>query len=133
MQACNALSARHTTLVVGLPGDRRDEDLIATIKTTVPYVDRYILHDLQDQRERQPGEVPLLLRQHLPDEAECHFAANQREAVYKAWAHVQPGDGLIVIADLVDETIAVLRNLTSPLAEDAACTLPLSHAPSLDP
>lgn len=126
MQATEALGQRHTTLIMGLPGDRRDEDLAATIKATIPYVDHYILHDLTDRRDRQPYEVPQLLRNHLPGDVDCDLTENQHEAILKAWSQMQPGDRLIVIADLVDETIQLLRSLTSSLVEDASCTGPIT-------
>jgi cyanophycin synthetase len=127
MEAADAVGKRHTLLMVGLPGDRRNEDLIATIRTTIPYIDKYILYDLEDKRGRETGEIPNLLRQQLPENKACEIVANEYEAIHKTWAQAQPGDRMIIIADLVDESIQTLHNLISSLEEDATCTLPLSQ------
>jgi cyanophycin synthetase len=126
MEAVSALDERRTVMVMGLPGDRRDEDLQATIKATIGCVDTYILHDLLiDLRGRAPMEVPHLLRQALPPGTDCHFAAHQEEAVAKAWQLVQPGHRLIVLADLVDDAVALLSSLAESVQGDLACDNPL--------
>lgn len=122
MEAVSSLGERSTTLVMGLPGDRRDEDLIASIRATISHVDSYILHDLQDRREREAYEVPKLLHQQLPSEMPCEFAENQEEAIRKAWHRLQPGDRLVILADLVDATIETLQALPKHKSEDVCVT-----------
>lgn len=125
MEAVAALDNRYTTMVIGLPGDRRDEDLIATIQTTAGHIDKYILHDLRDRRGREVNAVPCLLSQHLEKDAAYEFAAYQAEAVAQAWGQIQPGDRLIVIADEVDEALEILRIWIDPVEEDSTCGVPL--------
>jgi len=127
MEASQALGERNTIFVGGFPGDRRDEDLIATIMETVPVVNRYFLYDLTDRRKREVGEVPNLLKQHLPQNVQCEIVSDEQTAIYKAWKAARPGDRLIVIVDLVDESIAILNQLISHTAKDDGCTLPVSQ------
>jgi cyanophycin synthetase len=124
--AIQGLGKRRTVMVLGLPGDRRDKDLIATASATVPFVDEYVLHDLLDRRGRAPNEVPQLLKSRLPGNIPMEFADNQHEAVHKAWRRVRPGDRLVVIADEVDDALEAIRSLSSCAEEDAACESPLS-------
>lgn len=113
-------------MVVGLPGDRRNADLEATMRATLSLVDTYILHDLKDDlRGRAPYEVPNFLRSLIPADVPCEFTADQQEGIFKAWTHVQRGDRMIILADLVDEAVETLRTLTESIGEDAACITPL--------
>jgi cyanophycin synthetase len=126
-EAVGALDKRKTLLVFTLPGDRKDEDLIATLKATIPFADAYILHDSMEQRGRGPYEVPRLLEKHVPSDKSYEIAANQRDALVKAWQLVHPGDRLVVIADLVDETIDLLRDMAKSGTEEIACVSPLTE------
>lgn len=125
-EAVLALGNRKTVMALALPGDRRDADLTATIKATMPFVDEYVLYDLDDLRGREQREVPSLLQQCLPEHNICTMAHDQQEAMIKGWRAVQPGDRLVVIVDKVDEALAQLRSLAESVAEDAACDAPIS-------
>lgn len=125
-EAVAALERRRTVMVIGLPGDRRDEDLAASIDATIPFVDEYVLHDLEDRRDRAVDEVPRLLQSRLPAHVPCALAASEREGILSAWERLLPGDRLIVIADVVDTTIETLSTLAESIALDAACVAPLA-------
>jgi len=127
MEAVQALGERNTIFVGGFPGDRRDEDLIATIMATVSVVNRYFLYDLTDRRKRDVGEVPTLLKSHLPQDVQCEIVSDEHTAIYKAWKAAQPGDRLVIIVDLVDESIEIINQLISHTAEDDGCTLPITQ------
>jgi cyanophycin synthetase len=125
-QAVQALGSCKTVMVLALPGDRPDEDLRATVKASLSFVDEYVLHDLGDRRGRAPNEVPELLASCLPKEKRVEYAADQAEAIEKCWQRVQRGDRLVVIADIVDETLDILQHLTQSVSHDSACETPLS-------
>jgi cyanophycin synthetase len=124
MAAVNAMPPRHTTMIIGLPGDRRDEDLIHSMQATVEGIDSYILHDLQDRRERQPNEVPQLLRQQIPDGVACEIVSSQEEGIKKALSRLEAGQRLIIVADIVDESIEVLERIQGYEGNDIACGVP---------
>jgi cyanophycin synthetase len=126
-QAILALDKRKTVLAIGLPGDRRDEDLIATFKETLAFADEYVLYDLTDRRGRAEKEVPHLLLTCLPQDKSFEYAANETNAVWQAWRRVQANDRLVIIADMVDGTLEVLHSLTQANPADASCESPISN------
>jgi cyanophycin synthetase len=123
--AIQSLPKRRSVMVIGLPGDRREVDLHATMDATLPIVDEWVLHDLGDRRGREVDELPKLLATRIPHGKPYHISPNQDQAVFAAWKLCQPGDRLIVIADVVDETLDTLRRLTDSLTEDSNCVSPL--------
>jgi cyanophycin synthetase len=124
-EAVKALGDKRTVMVIGLPGDRRDEDLIATFEATLPFVDQYVIHDLKnDMRGRMPGEIPVMLQQRIPDGKPSEFADDQQDGIQQAWKLLQPGDRMIVIADEVEEAYKFLHGATS-VDPDASCDFPL--------
>lgn len=124
-EGIGALSPRRSVMVLGLPGDRRDHDLLATMDATLPFVDEWILHDLGDRRGREPDALPHLLATHVPEGKPYHIAENQHVAVFAAWKLCKPGERLIIIADVVDEALETMRQLTDMINQDADCETPL--------
>lgn len=120
-QAINALEKRRTLLILGLPGDRRDEDLIASLKATISFADAYILHDLEDRRGRAENAVPELLCRQLPPGTPCEIVADQHAAINLAWQKLKSGDRLVIVADIVDVALDILKQKVQILSEDAAC------------
>lgn len=110
-QAVEALGRRRTVLSIGLPGDRRDEDLAAAIEATASYIHEYVIYDPRDRRGRAPAEMYRLLESRLPRGVPRGYAAGQREGILAAWRRTRPGDRLIVIADEVDEAIELIESL----------------------
>lgn len=126
-QAIDALGDRRTVVVIGLPGDRRDEDLIATFEATREFADEYFLHDLEfDQRGRRKHEIPKMLKKRLPGEFPATIVETHQEGILRAWKHVQPGDRLVVIADEVETSLETLNRLAESISHDALCDMPLS-------
>jgi cyanophycin synthetase len=121
-EALHALGRRRTWLVMGLPGDRRDEDLKGTVEATRSFASAWILHDLTDRRGRAPDEVPRLLCASVPDNAICKVVASSKEGVELALKHARPGDRVVVIADVVDELLSTLPALGFRTASDLACS-----------
>ena len=120
-EALNAIGRKRTFLAVGLPGDRRDEDLRATIQATRSFANAWILHDLRDVRGRQPGEVPALLCACLPANVICKVAGSSQEAAELALKLAKPGDRVVIIADEVDALLSSLPALGFRTASDVAC------------
>jgi len=127
-EGIHALDSRRTVMVIGLPGDRRDSDLAASIDATLPYVDQYILYDLGDRRGRASNEVPTLLAARVPSEKPCTIVKDEHEAVFVGWKLCKPGDRLLIIADVVNDTLVTLRQLTESLLNEADCEAPLHSA-----
>ncbi|MDB5081081.1 MAG: Cyanophycin synthase [Chloroflexi bacterium] len=121
--AINALDQRKTIHVLGLPGDRRDEDLKATIRSTLAFANEYILHDLLDTRGRERDEVPKLLRTVVEGTRPCDIMPSEHEAILAAWKRLKPGDRLVITADIVEDTLNSLEILSDRLGDDGACSI----------
>ena len=52
-------------VVAAMPGDRRDEDILAAAKNIAGHFDHYILKADDDRRGRGPDEIPQMLRSEL--------------------------------------------------------------------
>jgi cyanophycin synthetase len=120
-EAVASLDKRRTVMVMGLPGDRRDEDLIATALATLPIGDHYVLHDIEDLRGRPALEVPQLLQSALSLDGRCEVVADSNEAIRRGWQHVKPGERLLIIADEVDSALQTLQSLARAVDNDASC------------
>jgi cyanophycin synthetase len=126
-EALPRTEGRRTIMAIGLPGDRRDVDLLATFQATLPAVDEYVLYDLKDRRGRAELEVPRMMKSCLAQGTPYHFAADQREAILRAFQRTRAGDRLVIIADIVDDALEVLQAL-SEVDEDSACESPVERA-----
>ncbi|HEX6289627.1 MAG TPA: cyanophycin synthetase [Herpetosiphonaceae bacterium] len=124
--AVTALGQRKTVLALALPGDRRDEDILASVEATLPFTDHYVLYELRDRRGRAEREVLELMHSHLPADAVCTIAADQQEALLVAWQQLQPGDRLVFIIDEVETALPLIQSLAESVAADAACSAPIS-------
>jgi cyanophycin synthetase len=125
VEAIPRKEGQRTFMVIGLPGDRRDEDLLATVQETLPVVDEYVLHDLKNLRGREEFEVPRLMQSCLRPGTPSHFATDQREGILLAFQKMQPGDRLVIIADIVDEALEVIQALAEV---EGACEAPVTQA-----
>ncbi|MFP2907986.1 glutamate ligase domain-containing protein [Pyxidicoccus sp. 3LFB2] len=116
--------ARKTLMVVGLPGDRRDEDLITTFQAAMPMADEYVVHDLKNLRGRTRNEVPQLMMSCITDGRPCQVVADPKEGISRAFHRTQPGDRIIVIADEVDEALELVNALACEHDEEL-CSSPV--------
>jgi cyanophycin synthetase len=125
-QAVQAMGVKRTVMLVTLPGDRPTADLLETFAQTVPFVDEYVLYDSYDRRGRAEGEIPKLLAENAADGIPAHIVTEWKEAIRYAATRVSPGDRLVVIADVVDDFLEQLPQLSSQIGSDAACLQPIS-------
>ena len=101
------------SVVYSSAGDRRDCDLIAQGELVGDAFDRVILYEDHYRRGRAEGEIMALIRRGLeraafvPEIVEIHGAL---KAVEMALESAQPGELLVIQADVVDETVEFVRN-----------------------
>jgi cyanophycin synthetase len=120
-EAVAALGDRRTVVLVGLPGDRRDADLRATVQAFLPQAHEFVFYDQTDRRGRAPMEVPTLLTNAVPDGIPSQCVPSQAAGVEQAWQRVRPGERLVLIADEVDEALDLLYELVEADAQQAEC------------
>lgn len=110
--------------VLGLPGDRRDEDLRESARAVGSVFDRVIIRDDLDLRGRKPGEVAGIIRQGLLDAGlpESHIAERREEADAVALAvhDALPGDLILYIADKPEVAASIVEELRRQRANPAA-------------
>lgn len=129
--ALEGLGPRRTVMVMGLPGDRRDEDIFATVEATLGFADAYVFPEQKDIRGRRPMEVPQLLQSRLPADRPYQYAHDQREGIHLAWQQVNPGDRLLIVVDETDEAIDIVNQLHDLTTCDGGCDSPLTAERSL--
>src|SRR5205085_720495 len=106
------------TLIIGLPGDRRDEDIRESVRAVAKTFDNVIVREDFDRRGRAVGEVPALIK----DELLAAGVANENievfhdesDAVEHAVKLARAGDLIVYIADKPEKGAAILERLREP-------------------
>jgi cyanophycin synthetase len=90
-------------LVLAMPGDRRDEDIIEAAKIVASTFDSFVCKADDDRRGRGHDEVPMLLKQTLEangvDAKDIQVIPSEADAVEAALVSCTPGDLLIILGD----------------------------------
>jgi cyanophycin synthetase len=124
--ALTNFDTRRTIVLLGLPGDRRDGDLIETVDTILPHADEFVFYDLPDRRGRGVLEVPRLLATRLPEHVPYSFSTSQADGVRHCWSKVRPGDRLLLIVDVVDEALGQVEAFGPSSVVDVDCVSPIT-------
>jgi cyanophycin synthetase len=102
--------------VYSAAGYRRDVDLIRQGQLLGDAFDRVVIYEDHYLRGREPGEIIALFRQGLEKGKrvrEIHEITGWKKSCEQALSMVQPGELLLVQADVVDETIDYLKSLVT--------------------
>jgi len=90
-------------IVIAMPGDRRNEDIIEAANIVAGAFDSYVCKADDDRRGRGDDEVPMLLKNTLitagVDEDKIELIPNEEEAVEGALKGCAQGDLLIILGD----------------------------------
>jgi cyanophycin synthetase len=90
-------------LVLAMPGDRRDEDIIQAAQIVAKGFDSFICKADDSRRGRGHDEVPMLLKKTLMAagvaESLIHVIPSEKDAVEQALETCQKGDLLIILGD----------------------------------
>jgi len=112
-----ALRRNRLVCVLGLPGDRRSEDIRAAAVIVGRHFDRVILRDDFDLRGRQTGEVAGIIREGLMagglKETQIAYRREEADAIALAVTEGQPGDLIVYIADKPEIAARYVENLRS--------------------
>ena len=107
--------------VLGLPGDRRDEDIRESARVVGSVFDRVIIRDDLDLRGRKAGEVAGIIREGLMSaglrESQIAERRDEAEAVAVAVHEAQPGDLIVYIADKPDVAAKIVETLRREMLE----------------
>jgi len=119
--------------VIGGPGDRRDEDLIALGRLSAKIFDRMIVKEDDDRRGRASGEVAQLIckgiSQEKPD-GQYEIILNEIEAINSGLDRATPGGLVVILPETVGRAISLIEarhplpeNLSEPVTADTQAYL----------
>ena len=90
-------------VVAAMPGDRRNEDILAAAKELAGHFDHYYLKPDDDRRGRGEMEVPNMIREALLQNGvkddQITLVPSEVEGIERGLSAAQPGDLLVVFAD----------------------------------
>jgi cyanophycin synthetase len=112
LEAIDQFPHRRRSAVYSAAGDRRDSDMIRQGELLAGAFDRVFLYEDHYLRGREPGEIMKLFRQglaHGPRVKQIDEIHGWRSAVDAAIQSVQPGELLLVQADVIDEAVQYVR------------------------
>jgi cyanophycin synthetase len=90
-------------LVIAMPGDRRDEDILEAAKIVSSTFDTFVCKADDDRRGRGHDEVPMLLKKTLEENgvsaSDIQTIPSEVDAIEAGLASCEPGDLLIILGD----------------------------------
>ena len=107
---CRRLKARTVVTVLGLPGDRRDDDLQASARVVAAFSDRVVIREDSDRRGRASRELAELIHQAIQGEdttpVEAEIILDEAEAVRHAILTAPSGALILVLYEQYDRVRA---------------------------
>lgn len=120
-------------IVMAMPGDRRDEDIVESATITAKAFDSYICKADDDRRNRGYDEVPQLLKSTLMAEGvsddNIQIIPSESEAVEKALQDCQKGDLLIILGDNITRCWKQIVHFNSDIENDGSTEAPSQDFP----
>lgn len=90
-------------LVIAMPGDRRDEDIIESAKSVASTFDTFVCKADDDRRGRGFDEVPQLLKKTLMEEGvaenDIQVIPSEEESIEAALSSCHAGDLIVILGD----------------------------------
>ncbi|HEY0157253.1 MAG TPA: cyanophycin synthetase [Thermoanaerobaculia bacterium] len=121
-QLADAMRRNRLICVLGLPGDRRDEDIRQAARIVGQHFDRVIVRDDFDLRGRQPGEVAGIIREGLNAggvrDSQIVMVPVEEEAIAHAVSEAQPGDLIVYIADKPEIAARYVESLRQSVMQE---------------
>ena len=112
------------SLVISVPGDRRDEDILDSIKACLPQFTHFICKADNNRRGRGNDEIPQLMRKYLMelgvDDANITVFADEEPAVDYALNAAEAGDLLVITADELTRTWKQIVNFNTEESAEKA-------------
>jgi cyanophycin synthetase len=110
-------------IVFSVPGDRRDEDILDSVKACLPQFTHFVCKADSNRRGRGNDQVPQLVRKYLMelgvDAANITVIADEEPAVEYALEAAEAGDLLVITADELTRTWKQIINFNTDVADVA--------------
>ncbi len=109
------------TIVLSVPGDRRDEDIRESCQACLPEFTHFVCKADLNRRGRGHDELPQLVRKYLlelgVDDDNITVIAEEEAAIDYALNHAEEGDLLVITADDLTRSWKQIINLNSDQRE----------------
>ena len=116
--------AGRRTIVLSVPGDRRDEDIRNSVKACLPQFTHFVCKADNNRRGRSHDEIPQLMRKYLMefgvDDANITVIADEEPAVDYALNAAEAGDLLVITADDLTRTWKQIIHFNNEAVVDKA-------------
>lgn len=106
--------ATEKTGVIGVAGDRRDEDIISIGRSTAGMFDKIIIRQDKNLRDKSEEEISRLLMKGIREvsaDVPVSFINDERKAIEEAIRTAPEGALIFVCADHVNETLEMIEQL----------------------
>ncbi|MEQ1764648.1 MAG: cyanophycin synthetase [Pyrinomonadaceae bacterium] len=115
------LPHKYRTVIMTVPGDRRDEDIREMGEIAGKAFDRIVIRHGHYLRGRDPGEVTVLLQEGIArtgSDLQVRVIPNGRDAIHHAVKYARKGELVVTLADLVPEDISYVQEIRDKLLEE---------------
>jgi cyanophycin synthetase len=115
------LPHKYRTVIMTVPGDRRDEDIREMGEIAGKAFDRIVIRHGHYLRGRDPGEVTVLLQEGIArtgNDLQVRVIPNGRDAIHHAVKYARKGELVVTLADLVPEDISYVQEIRDKLLEE---------------
>lgn len=125
-EICRRLRPRQIVTVIGLPGDRRNDDIQQSARVVAGFSHHIVIREDVDLRGRSPGEVAQLIQQAIEGEGsrQVRVILDEAEAVKEAVLGAESGSLILILY----EQYSVVRQA----AEEALLNRDALRRPPLD-
>lgn len=114
------LSNKYRTVVMNVPGDRRDDDIREMGEIAGNSFDRIVIRAGHYLRGRASGEVATLIQEGVAragKEPQVRVIPDSREAIQHAIKYGRKGELIVTLADIVPDDISYVQEIRDQLAE----------------
>lgn len=122
LEAAKKLGASRLVGVIGVPGDRSDENAIGIGRISGENFDYIYIKEDSDLRGRNPGEIAKLMELgaiSAGKSKDCiEIITSETEALETAMNNGKPGDLIIVFYEKLDSVVDVIKRISSKKSSD---------------
>ncbi|MEO5859716.1 MAG: cyanophycin synthetase [Pyrinomonadaceae bacterium] len=115
------LPHKYRTVIMTVPGDRRDEDIREMGEIAGKAFDRIVIRHGHYLRGRDPGEMAVLLQEGITragSDLQVRVIPNGRDAIHHAIKYARKGELVVTLADLVPQDISYVQEIRDKLLEE---------------
>jgi len=115
------LPNKYRTVVMNVPGDRRDDDIREMGEIAGEAFDRIVIRAGHYLRGRDAGDIAKLIQEGIArsgKEPQVRIIPESRDAIQHAIKYGRKGELVVTLADLVPEDISYVQEIRDKLLEE---------------